>query len=112
MIKIILLIIIIYIICQPKTEKFSLLNVPEPTCNNCYNKTLKQCLECENCGISDYKCIPGDENGPFFDYKSHTDWVWKDHKHNQINNSPQIIYSKNLKLPNYIDSLTLSRLGL
>jgi len=111
MIIILLFVIFIMFLFTSPKENFSLLNSPSPVCNNCYNKTLSNCLKCENCVISNYRCVPGDENGPLFEYHSSKESIWKDHKKDEINNHPQIIYSKHIDLPNYIDTMQLSRLG-
>jgi hypothetical protein len=33
---------------------------------DCYTKSVKNCLNYSNCGICNNKCIPGDDDGPYY----------------------------------------------
>jgi hypothetical protein len=45
---------------------------------DCYKLTEKNCLNYSNCGLCDGNCIPGDENGPFFD-SCNSNWKYKNY---------------------------------
>jgi hypothetical protein len=34
--------------------------------NSCYNLSKRKCLEYDNCGLCNDKCVPGDFTGPFY----------------------------------------------
>ena len=78
-------------------EGFSLQSVPEPSCLDCYYKKSKECMDCSNCGLcvnnGFYKCIPGDEHGPYFS-EGCEKWVWKDHKVGKIYDRPEVYKSR------------------
>ena len=82
---IIIVILILILIYKKKslsqTENFNLLDTGIEN-NNCYAKSLDECVEYSNCGIATIdgkqQCIPGDIEGPSFELNTKfNQWSYK-----------------------------------
>lgn len=96
--KYLIILIIIYAIYkflkQETTEGFNFsydLTPRDPYCLDCYKKNSEDCLKCGNCGISQRgpfsKCVPGDEQGPYFQELSDK-WTYRDHNKGKTDTTP------------------------
>lgn len=78
---IIVLILILIYKNRPQPEHFNLLDTGTET-NDCYSKSLTECVNYSNCGIAKIngrqECIPGDIEGPSFNVNPNfNQWSYK-----------------------------------
>ena len=76
MFLIILLLIVIIIFLLYSCNKFeNFTTYYGKHCNSCGNKSFAECLKCDDCGIcfdgETYKCMKGDNFGPYINQKYH-----------------------------------------
>lgn len=64
----ILILFVLIITSIGKIERFSPTYIPEHQ-SKCYSKNINQCIKTPGCGLcvkDDFKCLPGDDHGPYF----------------------------------------------